>query len=361
MATSRTAPPHGPPPELLFSRPLRPGAMARELWAGRELVRVLAERDLRARYKQTKVGFAWALLTPFMLMVVFTLIFKRVADVPTDGIPYPIFPYVGLLPWTFFSRGRSSKGGSASPSNPLLNKVYCPREVFPISDILGRDRQRALRCVDARRPLRRRRRVPPPATSYWVRSRCSCMLVFTRRGHARRRRPHRVPPRHAPRAPARPAARAVPHADPLRPGQDPGASGATSTSRSTRSSPIIDGMRRCVLFGRAPDGDLHAHRGGRACVVARRLLRRSSSGSRRASPMSPDGTVTVEHVWKRFRVDRGPAAAATTSARAAGRVRGRARRERWRWVAARHLLRRSSPGESVGHRRRQRLPGSRRC
>jgi ABC-2 type transport system permease protein/lipopolysaccharide transport system permease protein len=109
--------------------------MARELWDRRELVVVLAERELRARYKQTRVGFAWALLTPFLMMVVFTLFFKRVADVNTNGIPYPLFSYVGLLSWTFFS-GALGKGGVSIVQNlTLLNKVYCPREVFPISSV----------------------------------------------------------------------------------------------------------------------------------------------------------------------------------------------------------------------------------
>ncbi|MGH9120047.1 MAG: ABC transporter permease [Acidimicrobiales bacterium] len=114
---------------------LRPLTMVKELWHSRELVVVLTERELRARYKQTKVGFAWALITPFLLMVVFTLFFKRVADVQTDGVPYPLFSYIGLLPWTFFS-GAIAKGAVSIVQNlTLLNKVYCPREVFPLASI----------------------------------------------------------------------------------------------------------------------------------------------------------------------------------------------------------------------------------
>jgi ABC-2 type transport system permease protein/lipopolysaccharide transport system permease protein len=125
----------GPPAELIFRRAVRPWAMVSELWRSRELVVVLTERELRARYKQTKVGFAWALITPFLMMVVFTVFFKRVAHVETQGIPYPLFSYVGLLPWTFFS-GALSKGAVSIVQNlTLLNKVYCPREVFPLSSI----------------------------------------------------------------------------------------------------------------------------------------------------------------------------------------------------------------------------------
>jgi ABC-2 type transport system permease protein/lipopolysaccharide transport system permease protein len=133
--SSGVAPATGPPPELVFHRVVRPLAMLRELWAGRELIAVLTERELRARYKQTKVGFAWALLTPFMLMVVFTLVFKRVADVETGGIPYPLFSYIALLPWTFFSGALSRGAVSITQNLTLLNKVYCPREVFPLASV----------------------------------------------------------------------------------------------------------------------------------------------------------------------------------------------------------------------------------
>jgi ABC-2 type transport system permease protein/lipopolysaccharide transport system permease protein len=132
---SGTAAVGGPPSELIFRRVLQPWAMLRELWAGRELVVVLTERELRARYKQTRVGFAWALLTPFLLMVVFTVFFRRVADVQTGGVPYPLFSYIGLLPWTFFS-GALAKGAVSITQNlTLLNKVYCPREVFPLAAV----------------------------------------------------------------------------------------------------------------------------------------------------------------------------------------------------------------------------------
>jgi ABC-2 type transport system permease protein/lipopolysaccharide transport system permease protein len=125
----------GPSPELIFRRPVRPLAMLGELWSRRELIVVLTERELRARYKQTRVGFAWALITPFVMMVVFTIFFKRVADVRTFGVPYPLYSYVGLLSWTFFS-GALSKGAVSIVQNlTLLNKVYCPREVFPIASI----------------------------------------------------------------------------------------------------------------------------------------------------------------------------------------------------------------------------------
>jgi ABC-2 type transport system permease protein/lipopolysaccharide transport system permease protein len=111
-------------------------ASLRELWHARELVRTLAERDLKARYKQAVLGFAWALITPVLLMLVFTVVFTQVAEVDTDGVPYPLFSYLGLLPWSFFSVSVAAGASSLISNVSLLNKVYCPREVFPISNVI---------------------------------------------------------------------------------------------------------------------------------------------------------------------------------------------------------------------------------
>ncbi len=125
----------GPPAELRFRRRIRPLRALREVWQARELVRTLAERELRARYKQAILGFAWAVVTPLALMVVFTLSINRIADIDTGGAPYPLFAYLGLLPWTFFSTSVSQGGQSIIQNVPLLNKVYCPREIFPIASV----------------------------------------------------------------------------------------------------------------------------------------------------------------------------------------------------------------------------------
>ena len=125
----------GPPPDLLYRRLVRPWAMLRELWGSRELVVVLAEREFRARYKQTKLGFAWSILTPILLMVVFSLFFQRAANVDTNGVPYALYTYVALLPWTFFNDSVSKGATSITMNLSLVNKVYCPREVFPLSTV----------------------------------------------------------------------------------------------------------------------------------------------------------------------------------------------------------------------------------
>ena len=124
-----------PPADLIFKRTMRPWAMLRELFGAGELIRALTERDFRARYKQTKVGFAWALLTPLLLMVAFSVFFKTAAKIDTGDIPYPLFAFVALVPWTLFSNSVSTGAVSITQNLSLVNKVYCPREVFPLSSI----------------------------------------------------------------------------------------------------------------------------------------------------------------------------------------------------------------------------------
>jgi ABC-type polysaccharide/polyol phosphate export permease len=127
--------PDEPRPEILFHRRVRLIPALRELWHFRELAITLAERDLRVRYKQAVLGVAWALITPLFMMLAFTLIFTKFTHVNTGGAPYALFSYLGLLPWTFFSSAVSQGGLSLVNNVPLLNKLYCPREVFPIAAI----------------------------------------------------------------------------------------------------------------------------------------------------------------------------------------------------------------------------------
>lgn len=128
--------PAGPRREIWFRRRISLVGALRELWAFRELTMTLAERDLRVRYKQAVLGVAWALITPVFMMLAFTLIFSKVVHINTHGVPYPLFSYFGLLPWTFFSSALSTGGLSLVSNVQLLNKLYCPREVFPIASML---------------------------------------------------------------------------------------------------------------------------------------------------------------------------------------------------------------------------------
>ena len=127
--------PDAPDPALRFRPRVHPLRDLGELWRHRGMVRALAERDLRSRYKQAIFGVAWAVVTPLLLMVVSTLVFQKVAKQDTGPAPYALFSYLGSLPWTFFNTSLSTGGSSIISNNSLLNKVYCPREVFPISSM----------------------------------------------------------------------------------------------------------------------------------------------------------------------------------------------------------------------------------
>src|SRR5689334_23149752 len=107
-----------------------------ELWRYRELFMVLAWRDLSVRYKQTIIGVAWALIRPFLTMVVFTTIFGRIAKLPSDGtVPYALMVFAGMLPWTFFSMGLAEASNSLINSANLIGKVYFPRLLVPAATI----------------------------------------------------------------------------------------------------------------------------------------------------------------------------------------------------------------------------------
>jgi lipopolysaccharide transport system permease protein len=108
-----------------------------ELWKYRELIYFLTWRDIKVRYKQTVLGAAWAIIQPFFTMVVFSLFFGKLAKVPSDGIPYPIFAYAALVPWTFFANGLNQSSNSLVGNANLIKKVYFPRLVVPFSSVIS--------------------------------------------------------------------------------------------------------------------------------------------------------------------------------------------------------------------------------
>jgi len=105
------------------------------LWRFRELLYFLIWRDVKVRYKQTLLGAAWAILQPLLTMVVFSIFFGKLARMPSDGVPYPLFAYVALVPWTFFANGLILSSGSLVSNQTLLRKVYFPRLVIPVSAV----------------------------------------------------------------------------------------------------------------------------------------------------------------------------------------------------------------------------------
>jgi lipopolysaccharide transport system permease protein len=109
----------------------------RDVWAYRELLYFFAWRDLKIRYKQSIVGIGWAVLQPIAMMVVFTVFFGRLADIPSDGIPRPIFYYAALLPWTYFQQAATLSTNSLISNSALVTKVYFPRLLLPLSSVLS--------------------------------------------------------------------------------------------------------------------------------------------------------------------------------------------------------------------------------
>ncbi len=108
-----------------------------QLWRYRELLYFLAWRDIKVRYKQTALGATWAIIQPVMTMVIFTVVFSRIAKVPSEGVPYPVFAFCGLVPWTFFAYALTQASNSLVGSANLISKVYFPRLVVPIAASLA--------------------------------------------------------------------------------------------------------------------------------------------------------------------------------------------------------------------------------
>jgi lipopolysaccharide transport system permease protein len=107
------------------------------IWHYRELLYILIWRDVKIRYKQTAIGAAWAILQPLLMMIIFTVVFRKFAHVPSDGLPYPIFAYTALLPWQYFAQAISRSTVSLVATPDMISKVYFPRLIVPISASLG--------------------------------------------------------------------------------------------------------------------------------------------------------------------------------------------------------------------------------
>jgi ABC-2 type transport system permease protein/lipopolysaccharide transport system permease protein len=170
--------PSEPRREIWFHRRVNLFSAVKELWHFRELTLTLAERDLRVRYKQAALGIAWAVITPVIMMIAFTLLFNRFAKINTGGTPYALFSYLGLLPWTFFSTAVAQGGVTLVMNNELLNKLYCPREVFPISSIIdaGVDAAIATCVLAVLFPLTG---FAPKTTTYYLPLLLVVLLMFT--------------------------------------------------------------------------------------------------------------------------------------------------------------------------------------
>jgi len=136
VVTDPTAVPDEPPLELVYRHRSNLIPSIRELWARRDLIATLAERDIRISYKQAALGVSWALLTPIAQLIVFTVIFTHVKSFHVGNVPYPLYAYAGILCWNYFSTSLTSGGNSMLANMPLLQKTSFPRACFPLSQML---------------------------------------------------------------------------------------------------------------------------------------------------------------------------------------------------------------------------------
>ena len=137
MIASETEPPVDIPVICIEPSVNWPALRLKELWDYRELLYFLVWRDVKVRYKQTAIGAAWAIIQPLLTMLIFTLVFDKFANVPSNGLPYPIFSFAALLPWTYFSKALGQSILSVVGNANLVTKVYFPRLLLPISSVLS--------------------------------------------------------------------------------------------------------------------------------------------------------------------------------------------------------------------------------
>jgi lipopolysaccharide transport system permease protein len=136
LVTDVSTIPEEPPDDILYHHKVRVIESARMLWDHREIVYTLAERDFRAQYKQATLGILWAILSPVATLVIFVVVFSKVKAFPTQGIPYALYAFVGILCWSFFASSLGSGGNSLLANKALLAKTQFPRECFPLETML---------------------------------------------------------------------------------------------------------------------------------------------------------------------------------------------------------------------------------
>lgn len=137
LAPGVAAPAHGHPRMVIEPARRFPSIDLRELWTYRGLFFFLVWRDIQVRYAQTVLGAGWAILQPVLTMVVFTIIFGTLAQIPSDGVPYPVFSLAALVPWTYFSSALTSSSSSLVANTGLITKIYFPRLVIPFASVLA--------------------------------------------------------------------------------------------------------------------------------------------------------------------------------------------------------------------------------
>ena len=179
-ARAGTALPAEPPGHLIYRHETRLGTSLRNLWTSRDIIYTLAERDIRAQYKQATLGILWALIAPLAMLGIFILIFSRTkaADLP-PGVPYAIFVFIGILCWTFFAQSVSTGGTSLLFNHELMSKTQFPRECFPLETILVTAVNNVLAWIPLVLLFILYRIVPKPATLWVVPLMILIELLFT--------------------------------------------------------------------------------------------------------------------------------------------------------------------------------------
>ena len=170
--------PAEPSADLVYRHEARMGTSLRALWASRDIIYTLAERDIRAQYKQATLGFLWALIFPLAMLGIFTIIFSRSSSNGIPGIPYPILAYIGILCWTFFSGALGTGGTSLLTNNALMSKTQFPRECFPLETVLVTAVNSVLAWIPLVLLFALYRFVPKP-TTVWVPLFILIELAFT--------------------------------------------------------------------------------------------------------------------------------------------------------------------------------------
>src|ERR1700722_9486221 len=173
-----TSLPDEPPSHLIYRHHSRLRTSFSALWASRDIVYTLAERDIRAQYKQATLGFLWALIFPLAMLGIFTIIFSRSSSNGIPGIPYPILAYIGILCWTFFSGSLGTGGVSLLTNNALMSKTQFPRECFPLETVLVTAVNSVLAWIPLVMLFALYRFVPKP-TTVWVPLFMLIELAFT--------------------------------------------------------------------------------------------------------------------------------------------------------------------------------------
>ena len=334
--------PAHPDPALRFHRPMQVGKFLAETWRTRSIVRALTERELRARYKQAALGAGWAFIGPIGYVLVFTLFFNKIAQVETDGVPYVLYSYVGLIPWTFFSSSLITGAQAPLANISLVNKINCPREIFTLSATATAAIDTGVTSL-ALPILFVATGTTPRAASVWIpvilvvqlafglglALLLGAILVYIRDVR------HILPILTQVLLFATPVAYGIDRIPP---------SWRTSYAFLNPMGPIIDSYRRAMLYGLPPDWSLFGISAGVSLGLLW-LATWSSNASKLGLPMSDEGRVIVNHVWKRFRSDQGRALLKDHIQRSVARVRGNSD-GLWRY-ALRDINFVVNPGESI--------------